>query len=120
MEKSILNRAEASKSSSRSLPNTTAKSLSGQASGYEKSKNHKIELDNHRLLSVTGVKGVPAFSDREIRIDIEGEALIIGGQNLEINLLDLESGRLACTGHVTSLRYTAVGVEKSFLKRLVK
>ena len=81
---------------------------------------HKVELDNHSLLSVTGVKGVPTFSDKEIKVLLKDENMLVSGQNLEIKLLDLERGNLVATGFVTGLKYSSGNVETGVLKRLFK
>ena len=81
---------------------------------------HKVELDNHSLLSVTGVKGVPTFSDKEIKVMLKDENMLVTGQNLEIKLLDLERGNLVATGYVTGLKYSSGNVETGVLKRLFK
>ena len=81
---------------------------------------HKVELDNHSLLSVTGVKGVPTFSDKEIKVMLKDENMLVSGQNLEIKLLDLERGNLVATGYVTGLKYSSGNVETGVLKRLFK
>ena len=82
--------------------------------------HHKVELDNHSLLSVTGVKGVPTFSDKEIKVMLKDENMLVSGQNLEIKLLDLERGNLVATGFVTGLKYSSGNVETGVLKRLFK
>ena len=82
--------------------------------------HHKVELDNHSLLSVTGVKGVPTFSDKEIKVLLKDENMLVSGQNLEIKLLDLERGNLVATGFVTGLKYSSGNVETGVLKRLFK
>lgn len=81
---------------------------------------HKVELDNHSLLSVTGVKGVPTFSDKEIKVLLKDENMLVTGQNLEIKLLDLDRGNLVATGFVTGLKYSSGNVETGVLKRLFK
>lgn len=81
---------------------------------------HKVELDNHSLLSVTGVKGVPTFSDKEIKVILKDENMLVSGQSLEIKLLDLERGNLVATGFVTGLKYSSGNVETGVLKRLFK
>ena len=82
--------------------------------------HHKVEIDNHSLLSVTGVKGVPTFSDKEIKVMLKDENMLVTGQNLEIKLLDLERGNLVATGYVTGLKYSSGNVETGVLKRLFK
>jgi sporulation protein YabP len=82
---------------------------------------HRLELDNHKLLSVSGVKGVPVFNDKEVKVVLDGETLSVSGQNLEIKLLDLDTGKLLVGGYVTSLKYSSSsGGEGGFIKKLFK
>ena len=83
-------------------------------------KNHRLELDGQQLLSVSGVKGVPTFGDKEIKIQLDGQILVATGHNLEIKLLDLEKGQMIAKGVVTGLRYTTGSVEKGLLKKIFK
>ena len=90
------------------------------SSHLEKNKNHRLELDGHELLSVSGVKSVPTFGDKEIKIQLDGESLSVTGQNLEIKLLDLEKGQIVAKGYVTGLKYSSGNIEKGMLKRIFK
>lgn len=92
---------------------TVQKDFSGE-------KIHKIELDNHRHLSVSGVKGVPTFSDKEIKIQLDGESLLLTGHSLEIKLLDLDKGTLVAGGYVSAMKYLSSGTDMGILKRLTK
>ncbi|MBR2485824.1 MAG: YabP/YqfC family sporulation protein [Clostridia bacterium] len=102
---------------------STSSSVSTLQSGAKPTKqqedkgdmHHKVELDNHSLLSVTGVKGVPTFSDKEIKVLLKDENMLVSGQNLEIKLLDLERGNLVATGFVTGLKYSSGNVETGVL-----
>lgn len=85
-----------------------------------KSKQHKLELENHRALSVTGVCAVPVFTDRNITVELESETLHISGHDLAIKNLDIENGRLNVTGFVSGIRYTAEVTPKSIFKRIFK
>lgn len=118
MEKVYLNEKQAIKSPSNTL-SSGAKAENNSSSTVEKSKNHRIELDGHQLISVWGVKGVPTFGDKEIKIQLDGETLSVTGQNLEIKLLDLEKGQVIAKGYVNGLRYSSTG-EKGVLKKIFK
>ena len=87
--------------------------------GVDKSKNHRLELDGHELISVWGVKGVPTFGEREMKIVLDGEYLLVTGQGLEIKLLDLEKGQLIAKGYVTGMKYSSGG-EKGVWKKIFK
>ena len=83
-------------------------------------RNHRVEIDGHQLISIWGVKSVPTFGDKEVKIQLDGEMLVLSGQNLEIKLLDLEKGQLIIKGYVTGLKYTSGGAEKGVLKKIFK
>ena len=78
-------------------------------------KPHSIQLAEHRLLTVTGVKSVPTFTDK-----LEGESLTVTGHDLVVKGLDLDGGRLAASGYVTSMRYSTAPAPSSVIKRIFK
>lgn len=101
--------------------NSSGKQQKTEDTSAVKNKNHSVELDNHKLLSVSGVKMVPLFNDKELKIVLDGETLTTTGQNLEIKLLDLDTGRLIVSGYVTGLKYSSSSSnEGGFIKRLFK
>ena len=59
--------------------------------------SHKLILDNRKEASVTGVKDVISFDEKEI--------LQIRGSGLHVKGLNLEKGEAALAGHVDSLVY---------------
>lgn len=83
-------------------------------------KAHSLQLSEHRLLTVTGVKAVPTFTDKLITIELEGETLSVTGHDLVVKGLDLETGRFSAAGWVTSMRYSTAPDPSSFLKRIFK
>jgi sporulation protein YabP len=98
-------------------------SNSKQQKAEESSANksvHRLELDYHKLLSLSGVRGVPVFNDKEVKVVLDGETLSVSGQNLEIKLLDLDTGKLLVGGYVTSLKYSSSGGEGGIIKKLFK
>lgn len=98
----------------------TTESTNLSSSKPTDNRNHRVEIDGHQLISIWGVKGVPTFGDKEVKIQLDGEMLLLSGQNLEIKLLDLEKGQLIVKGYVTGLKYTSSGAEKGVLKKIFK
>ena len=80
----------------------------------------QLQLSEHRLLTVTGVKAVPTFTDKLITVELEGETLSVTGHDLVVKGLDLETGRFSAAGWVTSMRYSTAPDPSSFLKRIFK
>ncbi len=85
-----------------------------------KRDGHKLELDHTRAMSMTGVVDVPVFTDKNVTVRLDGETLLVTGQNLAVKNLDVESGRLQMTGRVFSLKYTSQATPTSFFKKLLK
>ena len=86
-----------------------------------KNKSHSLELNNHRLLSLSGVMAVPQVGEKELRVVLDGETLVISGQNLEVDFLSVEDGRLICKGYVTALKYSSTSTSQGgFIKKLFK
>ena len=86
----------------------------------KKTSPHSLQLSEHRLLTVTGVKAVPTFTDKLIEIELEGETLVVAGHDLAVKGLDLDSGRLSAAGYVTAMRYSTGAKPSSVIKRIFK
>lgn len=86
----------------------------------EKNKNHRLELDNHKLLSVSGVKNVPTFTDKGLSIDLGNDTLMVSGKDLSVKRLDVESGDLILSGYITALKYGSSEHGSGFVKKLLK
>ena len=67
--------------------------------------SHKLILDNRKEASVTGVKDVISFDEKEILLQTADGKLQIRGSGLHVKGLNLEKGEAALTGHVDSLVY---------------
>lgn len=81
---------------------------------------HKLSLDSHKLLSVSGVKNVPTFTEKGISIGLDGEKLEIIGRDLQITHLDVDAGTLSVTGYVTAMKYVSGDPAGGFIKKLLK
>ena len=67
--------------------------------------SHKMILDNRKEASVTGVKDVISFDEKEILLQTADGKLQIRGSGLHVKGLNLEKGEAALAGHVDSLVY---------------
>lgn len=98
----------------------------GSADGRP-SGSHSLQLINREQVMLTGVVAVGAFDEEEISLETELGGLTLRGEDLQIRQLDLESGKFAVEGYITSLVYTAPRQGgrrspkgRSFLERLLK
>ncbi len=81
---------------------------------------NQLILKDRRELTVTGVTDVNAFNEESIVLSMEGCSLIIKGECLHINNLNLEQFRADIDGKVNSMQYISENTDKGFLKRLLR
>ena len=69
------------------------------------SEDHEISLTNRETAQVSGVLHLQTFDDEQIVLDTELGALTVKGEDLHIKHLDLDAGKLAIEGLITSINY---------------
>ena len=79
---------------------------------------HALTLENRKSLSLTGVKEVTAFDEKQLSLQTEGGPLIIDGSDLHVTTL-LEEGRVAISGQINALTYTGRGGSRRGLGALL-
>lgn len=77
-----------------------------------KNKVSNILLENRHRLSISGVLDVDSFNDEYIVLDTEMGVLVIRGQNIKINRLNLESAEMLVEGNISACEYTDDEVTK--------
>lgn len=88
------------------------------------SKAHKLLLNNRRTGNFTGILDVLSFDIAEILLETEMGMLLIKGNDLHVNRLNLEKGEVDIEGDIRSLEYSDVpgfgNKNESFLGKLFK
>ncbi|PWM70694.1 MAG: hypothetical protein DBX59_10440 [Bacillota bacterium] len=78
----------------------------------------KLTLDNQRKLFMSGVESVDAFSERELKLTLNGSRVLVGGEGIKITAFNKGNGSLTADGKFTYIRYD---VQKApLLKRIFK
>lgn len=67
--------------------------------------SHSLILDNRSKLTLTGVLDVQGFDEQTVSLVTEVGVLIVKGDSLHINKLNLESKDVCIDGTVNSLQY---------------
>lgn len=85
-------------------------------------ENHIISIDNRERITVTEVSDVDSFNEQSILVSLKNGGLLIKGEKLHIQKLDLEEGKVIITGAIGSVAYTEKKdkQEKGFLKKILK
>ena len=83
---------------------------------------HVVNIDNRERISVTEVTDIESFNEEIIFLALKNGGLIIRGEDLHIQKLDLEEGRVLISGAIGSAVYTEKKdrQEKGFLKKILK
>ncbi|MCX7711967.1 MAG: sporulation protein YabP [Clostridia bacterium] len=71
-----------------------------------KPKAQNLILENREKLSITGVIDVESFNDECVIVDTELGVLVIRGEDLHINKLNLDNSELNIEGEIISCEYS--------------
>ena len=87
-------------------------------------QNHQIKLDNRNKLSVTGINKIDSLNSNEFLIQTNMGLLLIKGENLLMQQLDIDKGNIWIEGTVSGIEYIEDVKEKktksSFMGKLFK
>lgn len=67
---------------------------------------HSLTLEGRKKAKLSGVAAVSCFNDQEIVLETAEGELALLGENLHIEQLNLEDGRLEVTGSISGLEYS--------------
>lgn len=81
---------------------------------------HSLVLEGRGRLTASGVTDVGSYNDQSIEANTGEGQLLIRGEGLHIDRLNLESGELVVTGRVLSMTYAENRPSGSFLSRLLR
>lgn len=78
-------------------------------------------LENRKYLKLTGVEKIFETNENKLILKVAGSNLLILGNNLSVEKLDVNSGLLEINGEINELKYSAQPQNKtSFIKKIFK
>lgn len=85
-------------------------------------ENHKVTIDNRVKTTITDILEIDSFDEAEVRATLKQGAMIIKGEKLNIQTLDLQEGIAVITGTINSLMYVKVREkgEKGIFAKIMK
>ena len=86
-------------------------------------ENHILTVEGRERITVTAVTDVDNFNEESILIKLTSGRLVIKGQKLHVQSLDLGEGKVVITGDIQSAIYTEKKKKKSkesFWKKLFR
>jgi sporulation protein YabP len=84
---------------------------------------HQLNISNRNLIAMEGVINMDSYDQEKVILTTSLGALEIRGNNLHVQQLNLEQGKVTLDGEVVSLNYSdenAMKKGKGFLGRLIK
>lgn len=85
-----------------------------------KAKNHSLTLDNRGKLILTGAQDVSGFNEETVSVLTDCGQLVIKGEKLHIDKLNLETGEVCVDGKINALQYLGSDRSRSKLSKLFK
>ena len=79
---------------------------------------HTLLMENRNVLELTGISDVESCNEEEITADSSCGNIVIRGEGLSVEVLDLDCGRLKINGKIIAVIYTEKSNAKGFFKRL--
>lgn len=86
----------------------------------QKSRTHSIMLDGRAKLSMTGAEDVNGFNEETVSVKTTCGNLVIKGEKLHIEKLNLEAGDVAIEGRINSMQYLGSDASRSKFSKLFK
>ncbi|MEE0772786.1 MAG: YabP/YqfC family sporulation protein [Anaerovoracaceae bacterium] len=85
-------------------------------------ENHKVTIDNRVKTTITDILEIDSFDEAEVRATLKQGAMIIKGEKLNIQTLDLQEGIAVIAGTINSLMYVKVREkgEKGIFAKIMK
>ncbi|MDR2940065.1 MAG: sporulation protein YabP [Clostridiales bacterium] len=89
-----------------------------------KATKHIVTMDKRESILISGVLDVLSFDEEAVLAESEMGVLIIKGEGLHVNKLNLDSGEMQVDGKINCLEYEDGGAftkaKQSFISRLFK
>lgn len=89
-------------------------------SEMQKPRKHTLMLDNRGKLVMSGIEDVSGFNEETVSAKTTCGTLIIKGEKLHIDKLNLETGDVCVDGKINAMQYIGSEVSQSKLSRLFR
>ena len=85
-----------------------------------KQKKHTLMLDNRAKLVLTGAEDVSGFNEETVSVKTTCGTLIIKGEKLHIDKLNLETGDVSIDGKINAMQYIGSDNSRTKLSKLFR
>ena len=81
-------------------------------------ENFKLELENRKKLTMSGVQSVDGFTSQSLKLIVAGKRVVINGENIKITAFNNNTGILVADGLFEEIKY--LGEKTTLVKKLFK
>ncbi len=78
----------------------------------------KLCLESRKMLSLTAVQTVDGFTEQCLKLTVNGNKVIVSGENIKITAFNKSTGNLLAEGLFTNIKFS--GEKQPLVKRLFK
>lgn len=83
--------------------------------------SHNVIIENRKQMTVSGVRDVDSFDENSVALFTELGDMLVNGNDLHINKLNIENGEVVIVGDIDGIEYRSAENKKGgFFSRLVK
>ena len=83
-------------------------------------ERNEIHILNQEHIEISGIRTVEGFDEGGIYVTLENESLMVYGEGLHVDTLEIDDGRMEITGLIISVSFEKKKVKKSLRERLKK
>lgn len=83
-------------------------------------KNQNIIIESREKMLITGVRDVVSFNENGVKLNTTLGALLIRGEDMSVDKLNVQTGELNVRGHVSGLVYSDDSGGRSVISRIFK
>lgn len=83
---------------------------------------HQVTIENCQNLTATGVQAILNCDEQSAQLDTDCGMLTVGGEELNVSELSVQTGQVHITGQIQFIQYTPRRVkgQGGFWKRLIR
>lgn len=78
---------------------------------------HTLCIEDRKILETSGIKDVTEFNEEAVTAQCDFGDLLIKGEKLHVETLDLDTGTLKVSGNIVAVVYNEKSQTKSIFKR---
>lgn len=81
-------------------------------------ERNEIHILNQEHIEISGIHTVEGFDESGIYVTLENESLMVYGEGLHVDTLEIDDGKLEASGRIVSLTFEKKKVKKKLRERL--